>query len=205
MAIKNTDRSGITMEETLIANKGSILNDLFNLTLYPLETLVGNWYWDIVKDEFYFSDNICHILGWELGKTIITYKMFLKSVYPADREYVKTAINRALDEKKNYCTEHRIMLLDGSVRTVQGQAQISFDEIGRPRYMLGTIHDISEKKRIEKELAYRHEFENILSILISYYTRACVDQQNLETFAELARDFYYATIPDGYEALYALR
>jgi hypothetical protein len=28
---------------------------------------------------------------------------------------------------------------------------------------------------------------------------------NLETFSELAQDFYYATISDGYEALYALR
>jgi hypothetical protein len=47
--------------------------------------------------------------------------------------------------------------------------------------------------------------QNILSTLISYYTTACVDQQNLETFTELAQDFYYATNPDGYEALYALR
>jgi len=55
------------------------------------------------------------------------------------------------------------------------------------------------------DLTFFHEFENILSTLISYYTRACVDQQNLETFSELAKDFYYSTIPDGYEALYALR
>jgi len=32
-----------------------------------------------------------------------------------------------------------------------------------------------------------------------------VNQVNLETFTELAQDFYYATNPDGYEALYALR
>ena len=55
------------------------------------------------------------------------------------------------------------------------------------------------------DLTLFHEFENILSTLISYYTRACVDQQNLETFSELAKDFYYATSPDGYEALYTLR
>ncbi len=55
------------------------------------------------------------------------------------------------------------------------------------------------------DLTFFHEFENILSILISYYTRACVDQQNLETFSELAKDFYHFTIPDGYEALYALQ
>ena len=55
------------------------------------------------------------------------------------------------------------------------------------------------------DLTFFHEFENILGTLISYYTRACVDQQNLGTFSELAKDFYYAASPDGYEALYALR
>lgn len=55
------------------------------------------------------------------------------------------------------------------------------------------------------DLTYFHEFENILTILIYYYTRACVNQDNLEAFTELAQEFYYATNPDGYEALYALR
>lgn len=55
------------------------------------------------------------------------------------------------------------------------------------------------------DLAYFHEYENILSTLITYYTRACMNEMNLETFAELAQDFQYATNPDGYEALFALR
>jgi hypothetical protein len=55
------------------------------------------------------------------------------------------------------------------------------------------------------DLTFFHEFENILSTLISYYTSACVYQHNLETFSELAKDFYYSTSPDGYEALYDLR
>ena len=55
------------------------------------------------------------------------------------------------------------------------------------------------------DLSFFHEFENILIILISYYTRACVDQGNLDTFTELAKDFYYPTNPDGYETYYALR
>ena len=55
------------------------------------------------------------------------------------------------------------------------------------------------------DLGYFHEFKNILAILITYYTQACVDQENMETFTELAQDFYSATKPDGYEALCALR
>lgn len=55
------------------------------------------------------------------------------------------------------------------------------------------------------DLAFFHEFENILNILINYYTQACIAQGNLEIFSELARDFYYSTNPDGYEAYHALR
>jgi len=55
------------------------------------------------------------------------------------------------------------------------------------------------------DLAFFHEFENMLSLLITYYTRACVDQANLKTFTELAQDFYYTTNPDDYEAYYALQ
>jgi hypothetical protein len=55
------------------------------------------------------------------------------------------------------------------------------------------------------DLAFFHEFENILSTLITYYTSACMKQENPETFTELVQDFYYCTEPDGYEALHALR
>jgi hypothetical protein len=55
------------------------------------------------------------------------------------------------------------------------------------------------------DLSFFHEFRNILSVLIIYYTKACVDQTNLDTFAELSKEFYYSTIGDEYEAYYALR
>lgn len=55
------------------------------------------------------------------------------------------------------------------------------------------------------DLAYFHEFKNILSLVITHYTRACLNEMNLQVFAELAEDFCYATNPDGYEALIALR
>ena len=55
------------------------------------------------------------------------------------------------------------------------------------------------------DLAYYHEFENILSILIDYYMRSCKNEMNLETFTDIASEFYFATLPDGYDALYALQ
>ena len=55
------------------------------------------------------------------------------------------------------------------------------------------------------DLAYFHEFENVLSTLIDYFIRGCRNEMNLETFTDLAREFYFATLPDGYDALYAMQ
>lgn len=55
------------------------------------------------------------------------------------------------------------------------------------------------------DLAYYHEFENLLKELISRFTIACNKENNLLNFSEIAQEFYYATIPDGYDALYFLK
>jgi len=54
------------------------------------------------------------------------------------------------------------------------------------------------------DLAFFHEFKNILSELIGYYLIACDHEQNLKNFEQLALQFYYDTDPDGFDALYEL-
>ena len=55
------------------------------------------------------------------------------------------------------------------------------------------------------DLAYFHGFQNQLELLIKHYSQACEKQENLDAFTELAKDFYDAVIPDGFNAYYALR
>lgn len=54
------------------------------------------------------------------------------------------------------------------------------------------------------DLTYFHEYRNILGELISLYLKACEDEQDVDKFEEIVMDFYYATKPDGYDALYEL-
>ena len=55
------------------------------------------------------------------------------------------------------------------------------------------------------DLTYFHEYENVLRELIARYTLACEKEEDMAKFSEIAQDFYYAAIPDGYDALHALR
>ncbi len=55
------------------------------------------------------------------------------------------------------------------------------------------------------DLSLIHEFHPMLGELIERYTEACRIQEDLDSFSELAQDFFYNTSLDGYEAYYALK
>ncbi len=55
------------------------------------------------------------------------------------------------------------------------------------------------------DLAYFHEYENVLRELTDRYAFACEKENDMSKFSEIAQDFYYATIPDRYDAFRALR
>ena len=61
------------------------------------------------------------------------------------------------------------------------------------------------KKDRDNVLDDCEKLEDELIIEKEYYMQAYANEMNLQTFTEIAQDFYYATSPDGYEALYALR
>ena len=50
------------------------------------------------------------------------------------------------------------------------------------------------------DLSLIHEFHPMLGELIERYMEACRIQEDLDSFSELAQDFYYNTSLDGYEA-----
>jgi PAS domain S-box-containing protein len=118
---------------------------------------LGNWDWVIISNELRWSDEIYRIFGLVPQQFDATYEAFLNSVHPDDRELVKESVNKALYENKSYSIDHRIVLPDGSERIVHEQAEVFFDDTGRPIRMIGTVQDITERKKTEKELQQSFE------------------------------------------------
>lgn len=127
---------------------------------------LGNWEWNIVKNELRWSDEIYRIFGLIPQIFGATYEAFLDSVHPDDRELVKRSVNEALYQKKPYRIDHRIILPGGPVRIVHEEAEVIFDDAGRAIQMNGTVHDITERKQSEEALRMsEHKYRLLLENL----------------------------------------
>lgn len=107
----------------------------------------------------------------------ISYATFMMGVHPDDREATQAAIDRALDPlgTGEYSAEYRVISrADGSLRQVAANGR-SFFEGGRAVRFVGTLKDISEQKRLEKELQERRsEMELLVNQQVAAQTAAAI-------------------------------
>ncbi len=122
---------------------------------------IGNWDWDIATNALVWSDEIYRIFGLQPQGFDPTYPAFLDRVHPDDRAMVEDAVGRTLDRDAPYSIDHRIVRPDGAVRIVHEQAELGYDASGTPARMIGTVQDITDRKRIEDDLvAAKNEAES---------------------------------------------
>ncbi|MCB0153818.1 MAG: PAS domain S-box protein, partial [Anaerolineae bacterium] len=100
-----------------------------------------------------WSDECYRIFGLEPGAVEMTTELFVSLIHPDDRQVMQQRVSQAIEEYVFHPYEHRIILPDGTVRTVWEQASVVLDETGsRPIKLVGTVHDITERKQAEAAL-----------------------------------------------------
>ncbi len=137
---------------------------------------LGNWDWDILADSLFWSDEIYRIFGLKPQKFGATYEAFLQTVHPEDREIVEEAVNQAMRANEPYRIDHRIVLPDGTIRVVHEQAEILFDASGQAKRMVGTVQDVTEQKKNERDREDRLRFERLLSDLSAMFVNLPVKE-----------------------------
>ena len=116
----------------------------------------------------FISEAIAQISGYPAVELINHKTRTYKSlVYPEDRPLIKQAIIQALEDKKPFKVEYRIIHQNGEIRWVYEQGRGVFSSPNQPVYIDGAIFDITETKQAQEALRiaeekYRGIFENAL-------------------------------------------
>lgn len=75
-------------------------------------------------------------------------------VHPADRSFVLECIENTIKSKTANCDlEFRFRSASGEYKEVHCRIYIIYDNTGKPLRMIGSLADITERKRLERELA----------------------------------------------------
>lgn len=100
----------------------------------------------------YYSPQLHRILGVEPDEPgLMRHDYFARWVHPTDRQRVAEAFGRMDAGRGPLDIEYRIVLRDQTVRHLHHLAQAVFRPDGRVLKYIGTIHDVTERRRAEDE------------------------------------------------------
>jgi PAS domain S-box-containing protein len=103
------------------------------------------------SDPLVWSAETYRIFGLSDGAFDGRVETFFSMIHPEDLEAVRAACVAARAGHASYSADHRIVRPNGTVRWVHQEAQITRDDNGRARRMLGVVQDITERKHAEAE------------------------------------------------------
>ncbi len=139
------------IDEALRESKG-------RLDLALQSASMGAWHWDLIEDRRFFDDQVCCLLGIEPATFTGTADEFFGAVHPDDREMLKAALARTIQQDALYEPEYRAVWPDGSVHYIAARGRlVRNDTSNKPERIYGIIWDITERKRTEEILLKSHD------------------------------------------------
>lgn len=111
----------------------------------------GSWTHDIKKDEIFLTEEVYQILGCTQEEFDGELNHYYDFIHPEDLNKVKEATTEALSGKE-YDIEYWIITEDGTEKYIHEKTKALYDENNNPIKMVGTMQDITNRKRIEINL-----------------------------------------------------
>lgn len=127
------------------------LRDSENQLRHALDAArMGIWDWDIDHDHLEWSSNVHRVFDLPADSTPTTLDAIVAIIAPQDRERVAREIGEVLRTPgAKYVSEYQVPMASGDVRWFEARGEVERDENGRPVRMLGTVVDVTARKRAD--------------------------------------------------------
>ncbi len=116
---------------------------------------------EFATDQLTGTPLFFELLGMESRLLNISREGWLATIHPEDFETILRELNAAVASGGVFQAEYRSVLLDGGSRWLACRGEAHKDADGQPARLLGTVKDISQRKRLEETLRHTTESLNI--------------------------------------------
>jgi len=121
------------------------------------QALIGSWDLDPIRGDGYWSDEMFHLMGLspELGTPNV--EAFIEMIHPEDRDALLRAHALTIKTGEHSTIECRSNPSLGPVRYFCANIRGARDALGHVGNLIGTLQDITDRKRAEREHAQLQE------------------------------------------------
>ncbi len=122
---------------------------------------IGSFEFFLKEGKLNWSDEMYRIFNIDDKNKQLNFDVVNNMVHPEDRQ-LHIEQTQQIIEKGFYSFEHRILNQNGEIRWLDGNAKMEYDSDDSPYRMLGTVQDITERKRTEIRLKEQNnEYESL--------------------------------------------
>ncbi|HJV79554.1 CHASE domain-containing protein [Noviherbaspirillum sp.] len=133
---------------------------------------LGSWVLEPGSGKMNWSAETYRIFGVDRLLDEPHYEFFLRHIHAEDRHKVRAGLDHSIITGEEFTLEHRITLVDGTVRWVQTISRLGHDD--RNMLLRGTIMDVSERKHTVEALQRSRE---LLRELTAHQDRVKEDER----------------------------
>ena len=112
----------------------------------------GSFASDCTTRPLFWSEELYRIFGFDPQQGLPTRDQPLQRIHPEDMERFLQAWDRAIRQKLDAEVKYRVVLPDGTIKHAHGIAHPVLDPKGEVVELVGTVIDITERKRAEEAL-----------------------------------------------------
>src|SRR5258705_433012 len=123
----------------------------------------GSWAWNPNPNQGirYWSEECYRVLGFDPAGPVPRFEEFFQKIHPDDQAASRERFEKAIGDKADVELDYRIVHPDKEVRDIHVVGHAVLDRSGDLHEFVGTVIDITERKRAEEELRaseskYRH-------------------------------------------------
>jgi two-component system, chemotaxis family, CheB/CheR fusion protein len=112
------------------------------------------WDWDFVNNIVWWGESFYVQFGYERSDHLLDRGFWAEKIHPEDRGQIEDSIYAAINgHHTQWSREYRFLKKSGDYAYVLDRGYILHNEYGTPYRMLGSMLDITERKKAEQEIA----------------------------------------------------
>jgi PAS domain S-box-containing protein len=124
----------------------------------------GSWAWNAdTGDIRYWSEECYRVLGFDPNGGLPRFETFFQRIHPEDQPRTAESLGRATRERAEFELDYRIVHPNGESRDVHAVGHPVLTSSGDLLEYVGTVIDVTERKRAEEERERLHQMQSYLA------------------------------------------